>query len=171
MHVAQTALAASGNNNFLACFCEVGNNVTSLEIFYDSTYGNTDNKVFTALAVHLLAHTLCAVLGNELMLEPEVLKARQILRSGTSIGANVRESRFAQSKADFISKLSIALKESSETQYWLELLSATALLTKRQYASIKTDLDWLVGTLVNVIKSSKRNLKRSPQHSDDDLTI
>ena len=97
--------------------------------------------------------------------------ARQILRSGTSIGANVRESRFAQSKADFISKLSIALKESSETQYWLELLSATALLTKRQYASIKKDLDWLVGTLVNVIKSSKRNLKRSPQHSDDDLTI
>ena len=97
--------------------------------------------------------------------------ARQILRSGTSIGANVRESRFAQSKADFISKLSIALKESSETQYWLELLSATALLTKRQYASIKTDLDRLVGTLVNVIKSSKRNLKRSPQHSDDDLTI
>ena len=97
--------------------------------------------------------------------------ARQILRSGTSIGANVRESRFAQSKADFISKLSIALKESSETQYWLELLSATALLTKKQYASLKMDLDWLVGTLVNVIKSSKRNLKRSPQHCDDDLTI
>ena len=97
--------------------------------------------------------------------------ARQILRSGTSIGANIRESRFAQSKADFISKLSIALKESSETQYWLELLSATALLTKKQYASLKTDLDWLVGTLVNVIKSSKRNLKRSPQHCDDDLTI
>ena len=97
--------------------------------------------------------------------------ARQILRSGTSIGANIRESRFAQSKADFISKLSIALKESSETQYWLELLSATALLTKRQYASLKMDLDWLVGTLVNVIKSSKRNLKRSPQHCDDDLTI
>ena len=97
--------------------------------------------------------------------------ARQILRSGTSIGANIRESRFAQSKADFISKLSIALKESSETQYWLELLSATALLTKKQYASLKTDLDWLVGTLVNVIKSSKCNLKRGPQHSDDDLAI
>ena len=97
--------------------------------------------------------------------------ARQILRSGTSIGANIRESRFAQSKADFISKLSIALKESSETQYWLELLSATALLTKRQYASIKTDLDWLVGTLVNVIKSSKRNLKASLGNPQPDLTI
>ena len=73
--------------------------------------------------------------------------------------------------SQFSSKLSIALKESSETQYWLELLSATALLTKKQYASLKMDLDWLVGTLVNVIKSSKRNLKRSPQHCDDDLTI
>ena len=89
--------------------------------------------------------------------------SRQVLRSGTSIGANIRESRFAQSKADFISKLSIALKESSETQYWLELLSATALLTKKQYASLKTDMDWLVGTLVNVIKSSKRNVKASLQ--------
>ena len=93
--------------------------------------------------------------------------ARQVLRSGTSIGANIRESRFAQSKADFISKLSIALKEASETQYWLELLSATALLTKKKGASLKADVDWLVGTLVNVIKSSKRNLK-APQ---PDLTI
>ena len=97
--------------------------------------------------------------------------ARQILRSGTSIGANIRESRFAQYKADFISKLSIALKESSETQYWLELLSATALLTKKQYASLKMDLDWLVGTLVNVIKSSKRNLKASLGNPQPDLTI
>ncbi len=92
--------------------------------------------------------------------------ARQVLRSGTSIGANIRESRFAQSKADFISKLSIALKEASETQYWLELLSATAL-SKKQGASLKADVDWLVGTLVNVIKSCKRNLK-APQ---PDLTI
>ena len=96
--------------------------------------------------------------------------ARQVLRSGTSIGANIRESRFAQSKADFISKLSIALKEASETQYWLELLSATALLTKKQGASLKADVDWLVGTLVNVIKSSKRNLKASLQKPQPDLT-
>ena len=85
--------------------------------------------------------------------------ARQILRSGTSIGANIRESRFAQSKADFVSKLSIALKEASETQYWLELLVATGLLSKKQYESLKADVDWLVGTLVNVIKSSKRSLR------------
>ena len=96
--------------------------------------------------------------------------AHQVLRSGTSIGANIRESRFAQSKADFISKLSIALKEASETQYWLELLSATALLTKKQGASLKADVDWLVGTLVNVIKSSKRNLKASLQKPQPDLS-
>ena len=100
--------------------------------------------------------------------------SRQILKSGTSIGANIREARFAQSRADFISKLSIALKESSETQYWLELLSATTLLTKKQYASLKEDVDWLVGTLVNIIKSSKRSLKTSEKTScadSNNLTI
>ncbi len=99
--------------------------------------------------------------------------ARQVLRSGTSIGANIRESRFAQSKADFISKLSIALKEASETQYWLELLSATALLTKKQGASLKEDVDWLIGTLVNVIKSSKRNLNTATREkrNSPNLTI
>jgi four helix bundle protein len=98
---------------------------------------------------------------------PDWILAKQILRSGTSIGANIRESQFAQSKADFVSKLSIALKEASETQYWLELMSATDLLTDEQFSSLKTDLDSLVGTLVNIIKASKRNLK--PRSGD--LTI
>ena len=89
--------------------------------------------------------------------------ARQVLKSGTSIGANIRESRFAQSKADFISKLSIALKEASETQYWLEIMFASGLLTKEQYDFLKPDADWIVGTLVNVIKASKRNMKSPEQ--------
>ncbi len=83
----------------------------------------------------------------------------QVLRSGTSIGANIREAQFAQSKADFVSKLSIALKEASETQYWVDLLSASGLVTKDQFDLLKADADWLVGTLVNVIKATKRNLK------------
>lgn len=86
--------------------------------------------------------------------------SRQILRSGTSIGANIRESRFAQSPSDFISKLSIALKEAEETQYWLELLLETDYLAKDQYAFLNEQVDWLIGTLVNVVKSSKRNLRR-----------
>ena len=85
--------------------------------------------------------------------------SRQILRSGTSIGANIRESRFAQSPSDFISKLSIALKEAEETQYWLELLLETDYLAKDQYAFLNEQVDWLIGTLVNVVKSSKRNLR------------
>ena len=77
--------------------------------------------------------------------------ATQVLRSGTSIGANIREAQFAQSKADFVSKLSIALKEASETQYWLELLFASGLMSEEQRDLLKADADWLVGTLVNVV--------------------
>ena len=89
----------------------------------------------------------------------EWVLSRQLLKSGTSIGANIREAQFAQSKADFVSKLSIALKEASETQYWVDLLSASGLVTKDQFDLLKADADWLVGTLVNVIKATKRNLK------------
>ena len=96
--------------------------------------------------------------------------ARQVLKSGTSIGANIREARFAQSKADFISKLSIALKEASETQYWLDVMFASELLTKEQFDFLKPDADWLVGTLVNVIKSSKRNMKSPEQDLKATLT-
>ena len=88
--------------------------------------------------------------------------SKQLLRSGTSIGANIREASFAQSKADFISKLSIALKEASETQYWLDLLLAAEMLTTAQHVSLKTDLDILVGILVKVVKSSKRNGSKAP---------
>ena len=84
--------------------------------------------------------------------------SRQVLRSGTGIGANIREAVFAQSTPDFISKLSIALKEASETQYWLELLFASGLLEQTRFEPLKRDVDWLVGTLVNVVKSTKRRL-------------
>jgi len=82
--------------------------------------------------------------------------SKQILKSGTSIGANIRESRFAQSDADFVSKLSIALKEAEETEYWLDLLEATGRISTDDCSSLREDLDWLIGTLVNVVKSMKR---------------
>ena len=85
--------------------------------------------------------------------------SRQILKSGTSIGANVRESRFAQSTADFVSKLTIALKEAEETEYWLELLTAAEMITEKQCASLQKDLNWIIATLVNSVKVSKRSLK------------
>ena len=85
--------------------------------------------------------------------------SRQILKSGTSIGANVRESRFAQSTADFVSKLTIALKEAEETEYWLELLTEAEMISEKQCASLQKDLNWIIATLVNSVKVSKRLLK------------
>lgn len=85
--------------------------------------------------------------------------SRQILKSGTSIGANVRESRFAQSTADFVSKLTIALKEAEETEYRLELLTAAEMISEKQRISLEKDLNWIIATLVNSVKVSKRSLK------------
>ena len=112
---------------------------------------------------------LASFLSNE---KQDWVFSRQVLRSGTSIGANIRESRFAQSKADFASKLSIALKEAAETQYWLELLFGAKLLSQTQYLSLKSDIDFLVGTLVNVVKSTKRKSSRGNlKPRSGDLTI
>ena len=85
--------------------------------------------------------------------------SRQILKSGTSIGANVRESRFAQSTADFVSKLTIALKEVEETEYWIELLTAAEMISEKQRISLEKDLNWIIATLVNPVKVSRRSLK------------
>lgn len=84
----------------------------------------------------------------------EFVLAKQLLRSGTSIGANVKEAIRGQSKADFISKMSIALKEASETEYWLELLYETDFLDKNQFESIYADNQELLKILTSIIKSS-----------------
>ena len=84
--------------------------------------------------------------------------SKQILRSGTSIGANVHESINAQSKMDFINKLNIALKEANETEYWLELLHESNYLDDTQFDSINNDCGKLVATLTKIIKSTKANI-------------
>ncbi len=81
--------------------------------------------------------------------------SKQILRSGTSIGANVRESVNAQSRSDFINKLNIALKEADETEYWLELLHESDILDDKQFDSLYDDCGKLAATLTKIIKSSK----------------
>ena len=88
----------------------------------------------------------------------EYVLSKQVLRSGTSIGANVRESVNAQSQLDFISKLSIALKEANETEYWLELLYETDYITEEMFNSMISDNKYVVGTLVNIIKTMKAQL-------------
>ena len=84
----------------------------------------------------------------------EFALSKQLLRSGTSIGANVKEAIRGQSKADFISKMSIALKEASETEYWLELLYETDFLDKKQFDSIYADDQELLKILTSIVKSS-----------------
>ena len=85
----------------------------------------------------------------------EFVISKQIYRCGTSIGANIAESTYAQSPADYISKLSIALKEASETLYWLDLLKETDNITIEQYNSISSDIKIIIGTLVNIINKLK----------------
>jgi len=81
--------------------------------------------------------------------------SKQILRCGTSIGANVYESIHAQSKADFISKMNIALKEADETDYWLKLLWKSEVIEEEEYKSLSKDVKQIIGTLVKIIKNSK----------------
>ena len=87
----------------------------------------------------------------------EYVMSKQLLRSGTSIGANVREAVNAYSKKDFAAKMSIALKEAGETAYWLELLVETDYITKAQFDSMYTDNEELIKLLVSIVKASKQD--------------
>ena len=87
----------------------------------------------------------------------EYVLSRQILKSGTSIGALVREAEFGQSKADFINKLSISLKEANETEYWLNLLFDTEYIDKDLFNSLHSDCKELIAMLVSSINTSKKS--------------
>lgn len=88
----------------------------------------------------------------------EYVLSKQLLRSGTSIGANVKEALNGQSKADFIAKLNISLKEAGETEYWLELLHETDYLSDKEFESIIFDCKELLKLLVSIIKSTKKTI-------------
>ena len=85
----------------------------------------------------------------------EFVLSKQLLRSGTSIGANVREAEHAQSKADFISKLSIALKEANETEYWIDLLFETNYISETEFQIIKPKAIEILKILISIINTSK----------------
>ena len=84
----------------------------------------------------------------------EYVLSKQVLRSGTSIGANVSEAQRGQSRADFASKMSVALKEANETQYWLRLLFRTDYLTKEEFESIHQDLEEILSLLTAICKNT-----------------
>ena len=104
------------------------------------------SKEFAVRIIRLYKH-----LSSE---KNEYVLSKQILRSGTSIGANVREAVVAQSKREFISKMNIALKEASETEYWLELLHETEYLTNIQFDSIYPDCQELNKLLTSILKTA-----------------
>ncbi len=90
----------------------------------------------------------------------EFVLSKQLLRSGTAVGALVREAEQAESPADFIHKLAIALKEANETEYWIELLYQSNYIDETAYNSIKSDLTELLKLLISIIKTTKLNHKK-----------
>ena len=88
----------------------------------------------------------------------EFILSKQILRSGTSIGANVRERKNAQSKLDFINKLSVALKEADETYYWLELLVGSEYVEQKMFVSLEKDIKEIIALITASINTARSNL-------------
>ena len=89
--------------------------------------------------------------------QKEYILSKQLLRSGTSVGAMVREAEHSESKADFIHKTAIAQKEINETLYWLELLKETGYITLEQYESINSDAIEIIKIITSIIKTTKQN--------------
>ena len=87
----------------------------------------------------------------------ETVMSKQLLRCETSIGANVREGLYTQSRKDFISKLNIALKEAGETDYWLDVIHSAEYFTDDEYESLRADNDELLKLLTSIIKTTKEN--------------
>ncbi|MBP5478474.1 MAG: four helix bundle protein [Bacteroidaceae bacterium] len=94
----------------------------------------------------------------------ERIISKQLFRSGTSIGANVAEAVYAQSQADFINKHQIALKEASESRYWIRLLHDNEFIDENMYVSLKADVDELIAILSSIIRTSQANKK---EHGTD----
>lgn len=120
----------------------------NLELKRDNPLANK-SFAFAVRIVKLYKH-LCAE-------KKEFVLSKQLLRSGTSVGANISESQDAQSSNDFISKLSISLKEARESKYWIDLLKETEYLSRAETNSILNDLEEIIKLLVSIIKTTKAN--------------
>ncbi len=97
----------------------------------------------------------------------EFVLSKQLLRSGTSIGANIAEAECAISKKDFLSKMYISFKECAETRYWLELLHETDYLTQKEYESINNDCMELMRILSKITQTTKNQLEKKDDNIDD----
>lgn len=112
----------------------------------NSNISEEKSFAFAVRIVNLYKH----LTGNK----KEYVLSKQLLRSGTSIGANIAEAQRAQSKADLTAKMSISLKEANETLYWLKLLYKTDYLTMAQFESLSVDINELISILMSICKTS-----------------
>ena len=99
----------------------------------------------------------------------EYVLSKQMLRSGTSIGAMMREAKFAQSRADFVNKASIALKEANETLFWIELLHDSEYIDETSFNSLHQDADEITAILASIVKTTKENTTKYDNAQSDFL--
>jgi len=115
-------------------------------------------------AVHLKSYAFAVRVVNAYKFlvesEREFVLSKQLLRSGTAIGALVAEAHHAQSSADFLNKMNVALKEANETSYWLSLLKDTHYMEEKVYQSIASDCNEVIALLVSIVKKMKTSLNR-----------
>lgn len=109
---------------------------------------------------YLFAISIIKIYKQLITEQKEFVLSKQLLKSGTAIGALIREAEFAQSKLDFINKLSIALKESNETEYWILLLKDTSLITSDTASSLLSENTELIRMLVSSIKTTKLSITK-----------
>lgn len=95
----------------------------------------------------------------------EYVLSKQLLRSGTAIGALIKEGEHAQSKADFLNKMNVALKEANETEYWIELLRDSEYLSTSESLSLLVDIAELIRILISIVKSTKASLDKNKKES------
>lgn len=112
---------------------------------------NDNQIVEKSFAFAVRAVNLCKYLTSK---KKEYVLSKQLLRAGTSIGANVAEAQRGQSKADFLAKMAIALKEANETEYWLRLLYNTDYITNKQYIDINKDIEEIIKILIAICKTT-----------------
>ena len=126
-----------------------------LKIIINTKMENVIVKKSYAFAIRIIR--LYQFLSQE---KKEYILSKQLLRCGTAIGAMVKESEHAQSKADFLNKMNVALKEANETEYWLMLLKDTDYFTTKQFESIHPDCSEILKLLASIVKSTKESLKK-----------
>lgn len=137
-----------------------GNKINGLERRFKCRFKPSIMKSIAFAKAYSFAISIVGMYKKLTVTKKEFILSKQCVRSGTAIGALLSEAEHAQSKADFLSKVSIALKESNETQYWLNLLRDTGYLSAEEHASLYDSAAELTRILASIVKTTKQNLSK-----------